>query len=50
MATHVFLESCARKEVGISFVGDCWVALTGDGTQSHCGSAGDGFLNFVFLT
>ena len=22
---HVFLESCARKGVGIWFVGECWV-------------------------
>ena len=35
MATHVFLESCARKEVGICFVGECWVAAVGNGTQSH---------------
>ena len=35
MVTHVFLESCARKEVGICFVGEYWVALTGNGTQSH---------------
>ena len=54
MATHVFLESCARKEVGISFVGDCWVALTGDGTQSHpdyvmLGNAGRGTKVVVFV-
>ena len=35
MAPHVFLESCAHKEVGICFVGECWVALTCNGTQSH---------------
>ena len=35
MATQVFLESCARKEVGICFVGECWVASAGNGTQSH---------------
>ena len=35
VATHVFLESCARKAVGICFVGECWVASTGNGTQSH---------------
>ena len=47
VATHVFLESCARKEVGICFVGECWVALAGSGTQSHpdyvmLGNAGKG--------
>ena len=35
MATYVLLESCARKEVGICFVGKCWVAVAGNGTQSH---------------
>ena len=35
VATHVFLESYARKEVGICFVEECWVALAGNGTQSH---------------
>ena len=35
VATHVVLESCARKEVGICFVKECWVVLTGNGTQSH---------------
>ena len=35
VATHVFLECCARKEVGICFVGEYWVTLTGNGTQSH---------------
>ena len=35
VATHVFLESCARKEVGICFVGECWVALAGGGMPSH---------------
>ena len=35
VVTHVFLESCARKEVGICFVGECWVPSTGNGTQSH---------------
>ena len=47
MVTHVFLESCALKGVGICFVGECWVALTGCGTQSHpdcvmLGNAGRG--------
>ena len=35
MATHVFPESCARREVGICLVGACWVALAGNGTQLH---------------
>ena len=35
VVTHVYLESCARKEVEICFVGECWVAITGWGTQSH---------------
>ena len=35
VAAHVFLESCARKEVDACFVGECWVARDGNGTQSH---------------
>ena len=35
VATHGFLESCARREVGICLVVECWVALAGNGTQSH---------------
>ena len=35
VATHVFLESRAKKGVGICFVGECWVARSGSGTQSH---------------
>ena len=35
VAAHVFLESCGRKEVDICFVGECWVARDGNGTQSH---------------
>ena len=35
MAKHVFVESCAQKEGGMCFVGECWVALTDNGTQSH---------------
>ena len=35
MVAHVFLESCARKEVDICFVGECWVARDGNGRQSH---------------
>ena len=35
VATHVFLESCAQKEVGICLVGECWVVPAGNGTQSH---------------
>lgn len=35
MATHVFLKCSARKEVGFCFVGECWLALTGSGTQSR---------------
>ena len=54
MVTHVFLESCARKEVGICFVGECWVASTGNGTQSHpdyvmLGSACKGTKVVVFI-
>ena len=35
VAAHVFLGSCARKKVVIGFVGECWVARDGNGTQSH---------------
>ena len=54
MATHVFLESCAQKAVGICFVGECWVALAGNGTQSHAdyvmlGNAGRGTKVVVFV-
>ena len=55
MATHVFLENCARKEVGICFVGECWVAPAGNGTQSHpdyvmLGNAGRGTKVVVFVS
>ena len=55
LATHVFLESCARKEVGICFVGECRVALAGRGRQSHpdcvmLGSAGRGTMVVVFVS
>ena len=34
--THEFLESCARKSVGVAFVGECWVERAGGrGTQLH---------------
>ena len=54
MATHVFLESCPRREVGICFVGECWVALAGSGTQSHpdyvmLGNASRGTKVVVFV-
>ena len=54
VATHVFLESCARKEVDICFVGECWVARDGNGTQSHpdyvmLGSASRGTKVVVFI-
>ena len=54
VATHVFLESCTRKEVGICFVGECWVAPAGYGTQSHpdyvmLGNAGRGTKVVVFV-
>ena len=54
MATHVFLESCARKEVGICFVGECWVALAGSRTQSNpdyvmLGNASKGTKVVVFV-
>ena len=54
VAAHVFLESCARKEVDISFVGKCWVARDGNGTQSHrdyvmLGSASRGTKVVVFV-
>ena len=35
VVTPVYLESCARKEVEICFVGECWVTITGWGTQSN---------------
>ena len=54
VATHVFLESCPRREVGICFVGECWVALAGSGTQSHpdyvmLGNASRGTKVVVFV-
>ena len=54
VAAHVFLESCARKGVGICFVGECCVALTGNGTQSHpdyvmLGNASTGTKVVVFV-
>ena len=54
MATHDFLESCAQKEVGICSVGECWVALTGSGIQSHpdyamMGSSSRGTKVVVFI-
>ena len=54
MATHAFLESCARKEVGICFVGECWVAPAGNGTRSHpdydmLGNASRGTKVVVFV-
>ena len=54
VATHVFLESYTRKEVGICFVGEWWVALAGSGTQSHpeyvmLGSASRGTKVVVFI-
>ena len=54
VVTHVFLESCARREVGICFVGECWVALGGNGTQSQpdyvmLGSASRGTKVVVLL-
>ena len=35
VATHVYLESSTRKGLGICFIGECWVAITGSRTQSH---------------
>lgn len=33
-ATHEFLGSCARRGVGVAFVGECWVEQKGGvGTQ-----------------
>ena len=54
MAAHVFLESCARKEVDICFVGECWVVRDGNGTQSHpdyvmLGSASRGTKVAVYI-
>ena len=54
VAAHVFLESCARKEVDICFVGECWVARDGNGTQSHpdyviSGSVSRGTKVVVFI-
>ena len=35
-ATHEYLERCARGDVVIAFVGECWVEMVcGKGTQSH---------------
>ena len=35
-ATHEYLERCARGDVAIAFVGECWVERKSDkGTQSH---------------
>ena len=35
-ATHEFLERCARGNVVVAFVGECWVERKSDkGTQSH---------------
>lgn len=31
VATHVLLESYGGTQVGICFVGECWVAWTGNG-------------------
>ena len=55
VASDVFLESCARKGVEICFVGECWVAMSGNGTQSHpdyvmLGSASRGPKVVVFVT
>ena len=54
VAMDVFLESCAPKKVGICYVGECWVALTENGTQSHpdyvmLGSASKGTKVVVFI-
>ena len=54
VAAHVFLESCARREVDICFVEECWVARDGNGTQSHpdyvmLGSANRGTKVVVFI-
>ena len=54
VAKHGFLESCARKEVGICFVGECWVALVGSSMQLHpdhimLGSASRGIKVVVFV-
>ena len=36
IATHDFLERCARDSVGVVFVGECWVERRrGRGTQLH---------------
>ena len=35
-ATHEYLERCARGDVAIAFVGECWVERMSDkDTQSH---------------
>ena len=54
VAAPIFLESCARKEVDICFVGECWVAWDGNGTLSHpdyvmLGSASRGTKVVVFI-
>ena len=54
VAAHVLLESCAQKGVEICFIGECWVARTDSGTQSHpdyvmlgCASRGTKVVVFV---
>ena len=54
VAMHMFLEVCARRKVGVCFVGECWVARTRSGTQSHpdyvmLGSAPKGTKVVVFI-
>ena len=54
MAMHVFLDSCARKEVGIHFVGEGRVAVASDGMQSYpdyvmLGSASRGTKVVLFI-
>ena len=54
VATHVFLESCARKGVEICFVGECWVVQSGSGTQCYpdyvmMGSATNGTKVVAFV-
>lgn len=54
VVTNVYLESCARKGLGICFVGECWGAKTGLGTQSYpeydmLGSATKGMKVVTFV-
>lgn len=55
VATYVFLEVCARRKVGVCFLGKYWVGRTRSGTLSHpdyimLGSANKGMKVVVFVS